>query len=162
MKHLVFVRHAKSSWKELNQADHDRPLNQRGLRDAPEMAARLKNAGIKPDLLISSSALRAWTTASFFAEAFDMHVQKESGLYHAAPEVYLDYIHELSPEITTAVFFGHNPGVTLLSNLISPGSSDNIPTCGMILCTLEGPWFQAEWHTINMKEILSPKDPEYD
>ena len=91
-----------------------------------------------------------------------MPVQKEQALYHAAPEVYLDFIHTLSSEISSTVFFGHNPGITQLSNLISPGCMDNIPTCGVILSTLKGPWDEADWHTMTLMDIMSPKDPVYD
>jgi phosphohistidine phosphatase len=162
MQYLIFVRHAKSSWNELHQADHDRPLNDRGFRDAPEMASRLKHAAFNPDVLISSSALRAWTTASFFAQAFEKTVEKKPRLYHAAPDVYLDFIHALTPEITTAVFFGHNPGITQLANLIKPGCIENVPTCGIILCSFDGSWHEAEWQRLSVMDIMSPKDAEYD
>ena len=67
MKTLTILRHAKSSWRDATLDDHDRPLNARGKRDAPMMAARIKQAGIRPSLIISSSATRAWTTAKEIA-----------------------------------------------------------------------------------------------
>jgi phosphohistidine phosphatase len=162
MKYLIFVRHAKSSWKEPNQADHDRPLNERGLRDAPEMAARLKHAGYAPEVLISSSAIRARTTASFFAETFGLDLAIDPGLYHAAPEVYLNRLDDLPAEISTAVFFGHNPGITQIADLIQRGCTDNVPTCGIVICTFEGEWHEASWQLMKLKGIMCPKDPEYD
>ena len=63
MKELILVRHAKSSWKDASVYDHERPLNKRGKRDAPEMGARLKLRGCEPDLIVSSSAVRALETA---------------------------------------------------------------------------------------------------
>jgi phosphohistidine phosphatase len=162
MKYLIFVRHAKSSWKEPNQADHDRPLNERGLRDAPEMAARLKHAGYAPEVLISSSAARARTTASFFAETFGLDVTIDHGLYHAAPEVYLNRFNNLPAGISTAVFFGHNPGITQVADLIQRGYTDNVPTCGIIICAFEGQWYDAAWQDIQLIGIMCPKDPEYD
>ena len=162
MKYLIFVRHAKSSWKEPHQADHDRPLNDRGLRDAPEMAARLKHAGYKPEVLVSSSAVRARTTATFFAEAFGLEVTIDPGLYHAAPEVYLNRLQDLPEEISTAVFFGHNPGITHIADLIERGCTDNVPTCGIVICSFEGRWDEAAWNDMQLTGIMCPKDPEYD
>ena len=72
MKKLFLVRHAKSSWADPSLADLDRPLNKRGLRDAPFMAKLLKGRGVQPDRILSSPANRAFTTASYFAEALDI------------------------------------------------------------------------------------------
>src|SRR5215208_3658741 len=70
MKTLILVRHAKSSWDAPGLSDFDRPLNERGKKDAPEMAERLKEKGIKVDQFVSSPAKRARKTAKYFAEVF--------------------------------------------------------------------------------------------
>jgi len=68
MKQLLLIRHAKSSWTNIGQEDFERPLNERGIRDAPLMAKKLIEKNYKPDALISSTAVRALETATFFAE----------------------------------------------------------------------------------------------
>ena len=73
MKTLIVVRHAKSSWDFSGIDDIDRPLNDRGKKDAPEMAKRLKERNIKVDLFVSSPAKRAKKTAKYFAEEFDVN-----------------------------------------------------------------------------------------
>src|SRR6478609_5790664 len=98
MKTLIAVRHAKSSWDAIDQKDFDRTLNERGKKDAPEMAQRLKEKGIAIDQFVSSPAKRAKKTAKYFAEAF----KQEKGdillidtLYEAAPETFYDVIQNL-------------------------------------------------------------------
>ena len=72
MKTLILVRHAKSSWEEVGMDDAERPLNERGKKDAPQMAIRLKDKNIKVDVFISSPAKRAHKTAKYFAEEYDL------------------------------------------------------------------------------------------
>jgi phosphohistidine phosphatase len=92
MKTLLVLRHAKSSWKNANLADFDRPLNKRGKRDAPRMGELLRREGIVPDLIISSSAERALTTAEAVALAcgYDLEIQTTRQLYHAWPDDYIE------------------------------------------------------------------------
>ncbi len=71
MRKLLIIRHAKSSWDTLTQRDFDRPLNDRGNRDAPIMAKRLLKKDIGIDAFVSSPANRALTTAAYFAEAYN-------------------------------------------------------------------------------------------
>ncbi len=81
---LVLVRHAKSDWATAGLSDHERPLNDRGQRDAPMMAAILARTGFRPDRLLSSTAVRARTTAEAFARALDVPLETESDLYAAS------------------------------------------------------------------------------
>lgn len=136
MKTVYFVRHAKSSWADLNRSDHDRPLNARGKRDAPRMAARLLNLGVEPDGLLSSTAKRAKRTAREFARALDVpktHRRYARTLYHAGPAAIERELWTLPPEWNTVLLFGHNPGYTDLANrLRAEGFIDNVPTCGIV------------------------------
>ena len=99
MKQLLIIRHAKSSWDNMLQKDFDRILNERGMQDAPAMAKRLVDKGIKVDKFVSSTAVRAFTTATFFAKAYH---QKENdiiavpALYHAGEEVFYKTIEFMS------------------------------------------------------------------
>lgn len=140
MKHLILVRHAKSSWANAGQADFDRPLNERGHSDAPKMATRMIERGIKIDAFISSTALRAITTATYFANAFDIetaHIVKHDFLYHASPEKFVKAIVQIPDEINTAAIFAHNPGITEFVNQLTSTEIDDMPTCAIFAITIE-------------------------
>ncbi|MBC7885937.1 MAG: histidine phosphatase family protein [Saprospiraceae bacterium] len=157
MKKVIIIRHAKSSWNDFNLSDFDRPLDSRGLRDAPLMAERLKKAGHIPQILISSNALRAKTTANYFSTVFDLDVRLVPSLYHGQPDDYLNVITELEEDIKTVALFGHNPGITYIANLIKPGCTDNIPTCGIIVATLSDMmWEEADWNKMTLTELMYP------
>jgi phosphohistidine phosphatase len=134
MKTLVLVRHAKSSWDNMDQEDIDRPLNDRGKKDAPDMAKRLKDKGIKADVFVSSPAKRARRTAVFFAEELggkkdDITLVDE--LYMAAPSSFERVISSLPDKYDTAVVFGHNPGITEFVNTLTNVKVDDMPTCAV-------------------------------
>ena len=136
MKTLVIVRHAKSSWNDPGLSDHDRPLNKRGLSDAPIMGARLAEWGPPVDRVISSSAVRAWTTAEMVIHEMGLpwdEIQIEDALYHATEEEMLDVIQEQDDYIDGLMLFGHNPGMTYLVNDLSDLDLDNLPTCGVVI-----------------------------
>lgn len=133
MKTLTLLRHAKSSWSDSGLADHDRPLNDRGERDAPRMANRLVDAGIRPSLILSSTALRAWTTAKIVAREINYpaeFLQRDASLYHASRKTLLEVVSRQENGFNNIVLVGHNPGLTDLAEFLVPGITDNIPTCG--------------------------------
>ena len=95
MKTLYVVRHAKSSWGDLTQPDFDRPLNDRGQRNAPEMAHRLLSRGISIDAFVTSTAKRAMQTSLHFISVFGRKPEElilREDLYHAPPEVYFSVV----------------------------------------------------------------------
>lgn len=134
MKNLLVIRHAKSSWDSLTQQDFDRPLNDRGKRDAPIMAKRILKRGVEIDAFISSPANRALSTAIYFAEAFNVkkkHIIQVDILYHAAVNVFYKIIDELDDDYKTVAIFSHNPGITDFVNTLTDSRIDNMPTCGI-------------------------------
>lgn len=134
MKSILLVRHAKSSWDSPSLSDFDRPLNDRGLRDAPLMAKRLKDRKIKIDAFVSSTATRAFTTASFFASEYGLKekdIIKVPRLYHASPAIFEEVIAGLQDEWQTVALFSHNPGITEFANELEVARIDNMPTCGI-------------------------------
>ena len=136
MKTLVIVRHAKSSWDNPGLSDHERPLNNRGLRDAPTMGARLAELGPPVDKVISSSAVRALTTAELVTQEMGLpwdEIQIEDALYHATEEEMLEIIQEQDDYIDGVMIFGHNPGMTYLVNDLSDLDLGNLPTCGVAI-----------------------------
>ncbi|HEX6954692.1 MAG TPA: histidine phosphatase family protein, partial [Agromyces sp.] len=122
MKTLVLVRHAKSAWGDPTLADHERPLNDRGRRDAPEMGRRLRERGTMPDAILSSTAVRARSTAEALAEALDVDgsgLRLDERLYGSSPETILDVVGELDDELTTAIVVAHDPGLSDLAYRLS-------------------------------------------
>ncbi|MCZ4223230.1 SixA phosphatase family protein [Pedobacter rhodius] len=133
-KQLLLVRHGKSDWGNVDLKDFDRPLNKRGKENAPEMAERLVNRGFKFDLMVSSPAKRAKSTAKFFAEAYQVDtIQYEESIYEAGTNTLLKVVNGLDDAANTVIMFGHNPGFTDLANELSDAEIYNIPTAGMVL-----------------------------
>jgi phosphohistidine phosphatase len=135
MKTVFFIRHAKSSWSDKSLKDIDRPLNKRGLFDAPLMARHLRDLGIHVDALVSSPANRAFTTATYFAKALDIaenHIIVVEQIYEADVNTILHIIRQLDNRWSNILLFGHNPTLTLLANLFHYDVIDNVPTCGIV------------------------------
>jgi len=140
MKTLTLVRHAKSSWKDNSLADRDRPLNKRGKRDAPEMGRRIAAAGIRPSLIVSSPAVRAWTTAKIIANEIGYpreFLQRDNGLYLASVNGILDVIVAQDPGFNNLMLVGHNPGFTDFANYLVPGLTNNMPTASVVSVELD-------------------------
>ncbi|MBV9989628.1 MAG: histidine phosphatase family protein [Chitinophagaceae bacterium] len=134
MKRVLMIRHAKSSWALTGQEDFERPLNDRGHRDAPMMAERLRKSDLQIDAFISSPANRALTTAVYFAKEYGVHkkdIDQRKELYHAMPAVFFELIDKLDDSIKTAAIFSHNPGITAFVNMLSQAQIDNMPTCAV-------------------------------
>ena len=115
-------------------SDHARTLNDRGERDAPEMGKRLRKRKPQPTIIISSSAVRAETTATILAEAIDYptsDLKIDERLYGAEPKDVISIIRELDDAIDCAMLVGHNPTFTDLINSLGGSQIDNVPTCGM-------------------------------
>lgn len=140
MKNLLIVRHAKSSWDNITQRDFDRPLNDRGNRDAPSMAKRLLKRGVEIDAFVSSPANRALTTATYFAEAYDVKKRQivvVDNLYHAEVNTFYEVISGLDDEMKTIALFSHNPGITYFVNALTETRIDNMPTCGIFAVKID-------------------------
>jgi phosphohistidine phosphatase len=132
MKTIFFVRHAKSSWDNVELTDEERPLNQRGLKDAPKMAGFISEKIKQPDILITSSALRTHQTAKIFEKAFhQIPIKIESQLYNASEVEWFTYLKNLNEDYSSAMMFGHNPTLTQVVNIFSDSNIMNIPTCGV-------------------------------
>lgn len=135
MKTVIFIRHAKSSWSDPSLSDRKRPLNKRGLRDAPFMARLLRSQIKNIDQIVSSPAKRAHTTAQYFAKAFQVdptEIHLEPAIYMAFPEALLQIIQNFDPSWNTVLFFGHNPAFTEIVNRFTEDYLENVPTCGMV------------------------------
>ena len=161
MKKLFLIRHAKSSWQETDLKDFDRPLNQRGLRDAPLMGKLLRKKGIKPDLILTSSANRAFTTAKIIAEEIDYPINSiidEKEIYEADALDLMEIIRNIDDEADSIFLFGHNPSLTYLSNHLSNQRIENIPTCGISEIEFQiDSWRELKPESGNMVNFEYPK-----
>ena len=141
MKTLVLVRHAKSDWGDPALPDHDRPLNDRGRRDAPRMGALLAERGTRPEVILSSTATRARKTAEAFAAALDLGegaLVLDRRLYGSSPATMLAVLAELDERderlgeaVEVAVLVAHDPGIAEFAEQLSDGRIDRMPTCAI-------------------------------
>jgi len=134
MKQLLIIRHAKSNWANAQEADIDRSLNERGNKDAPNMANRLIEKQIQLDAIVASTANRAFTTASYFAKAQAINKRDilcVEALYLAPAAEYFKQIQALNQHLQTVAIIGHNPGITDFVNALTTTQIDNMPTCGI-------------------------------
>ncbi len=136
MKTLLLARHAKSDWGDPSIADHDRPLNERGLRDAPIMARRLRDEGIRLDHIVASTALRARTTADAYASAYGLEVADEPLLYAASARSIMSVASDLPDEADVAMLVGHNPGMQYAFAELT-GEFVEFPTCTVAECAAD-------------------------
>lgn len=135
MKTLYLIRHAKASWEQPELTDFERPLTALGETHAHTIAAELKNNKVKPDLIISSPALRALNTAKIMAQAVGYPEDKikiEDIIYNGGVEELMEVIKAIKPSHKKVFFFGHNPSLTWLLHFLCEDAKMNIPTCGVI------------------------------
>ncbi len=132
MKTLYIARHAKSSWDDPTLSDYNRPLNARGERDAPRMADALHQHNVQPDRILTSSALRARTTAEIYHETLGGILQEDDRIYEASATALLYLALELLDSVESLMIVGHNPGLTELTNLLGDAPIYNLQTSGVV------------------------------
>lgn len=161
MKTVYFIRHAKSSWSDMSLSDFDRPLNKRGKRDAPLMAQKLHEMGVKPDAIVSSTANRAITTARHFATVLGIEkrdIIKTPSIYEAYYKTVLDIVQNQSNKLKTILVFGHNPAFTSVANSFNGEYIANVPTCGIVKVTADvDNWEDFNEETGNLEAFYYPK-----
>lgn len=132
----------------MGQDDFDRPLNERGTKDAPMMAQRLVDKKISIDAFIASPAKRALTTGNFFADTFKAKpgsLQTVQKLYHAHPAIFYEVIAAIDDSVETAAIFSHNPGITAFVNELTKTKIDNMPTCAVFAVKAETDHWKDFW-----------------
>ena len=132
MKTLLILRHAKSSWNYPELSDYDRPLNARGKRDAPRMGKHLREQGLIPDRILTSSAKRARKTASRVAKAcgYTGKVKKLDAFYDTVVGVYFETLQALSDKYGRVMVVGHNPTMEQLVGYLT-GQVRRMPTAAL-------------------------------
>lgn len=165
MKTVYLIRHAKSSWDDPDLSDLQRPLNERGKRDAPRMGQRLRKKDLRPDLVLSSPAKRTRSTAKRICKEIGFpkdNIRTDRRLYHADEEGILTVIREVKDKHDLIFIFGHNPGLTDFVNTIAQEDAnqfiDNVPTCGVAAFTFDvDSWNDIKWKTGRMIFYDFPK-----
>ena len=133
MKTLLVLRHAKSSWKDPGLEDHDRPLNKRGKRDAPRMGKLLRDEKLVPDLIVSSTAVRAQSTAKAAAKSaqYEAEIRLDERLYLADPATMVSVLKEVGdPSANKVMIVAHNPGQEELVRVLAGGGGP-FPTAAL-------------------------------
>lgn len=165
MKTLLLMRHAKSSWKDSKLADHDRPLNKRGKKDAPRMGVFLQEKELVPQRILCSSALRSRETAQAVTENSDFsgEIVYLDRLYMAETDEFLAVLRELPDSLERVMIIGHNPGLETLLQTLS-GRIESLPTAVLAHLTLQS----SSWAELNgevtgeVLEIWRPKELQHE
>jgi phosphohistidine phosphatase len=160
MKTLYLLRHAKSSWDDPNLSDFDRPLNKRGQKAAPRIGAYLHQEKIKPDLVISSPAVRASQTTELVSAAagFKTTVRFEPEIYEATPERLLKIVKGIDDAANSAMLVGHNPGFEELLTLLT-GESQRMPTAALACLEFKlDKWSDVTASAGKFKSLVKAKD----
>ncbi len=148
MKTLYIIRHAKSSWNKIED-DFDRPLNSRGESNAPMIGHVLFNKNIKPDLIVSSPANRAKTTALLISKEIgydEDNIIFNETIYESSTQNLLNIINSIDDNVNSLVIVGHNPALTDLINvLLGSGILDNLPTMGVFAIEFD----LSSWRDVN-------------
>ncbi len=159
MKRLYLVRHAKSDWGDAKLSDMDRPLNERGLSDGPKMAQKLVTKGYKTDLIVSSPAVRAKSTADFFIKAFNSkNHQIDPKLYQADIDDIINICIRMEDKNKSIMLVCHNPGLTYFANVICDANIDNVPTMGVMAIDVDTDlWENLDMSKLKLIDFLYPK-----
>lgn len=162
MKTLLLIRHAKSLRDpSLNMNDFERPLNKRGQKNAPEMANRTKKRGISPDLLISSPATRAISTARIFAATWNYpeeEIVQKKNIYASTTGTLLRVVNEIDKQFNTVFIFGHNPEMSNFVYNLSNEDPGHFPTCAVARIDFEADdWEMISYGLGELRYIDYPK-----
>lgn len=147
---LTLLRHAKAEPARSDQEDWDRTLEPKGRRDAQEIARRLRDRGLVPNLILASPAVRAVETAHTFAHVFGLtNLVTDGRLYLADPKVLLEVIRERGGQAEHLMVVGHNPGLTEFGDKLSAERElDNMPTCSAYTLGFDiNDWRELDWRT---------------
>lgn len=158
------MRHAKSSWDVPGQLDFDRSLNERGKKDAPEMAHRIHKYDFKPQLIVSSPAKRTQKTAKLVAEVLNVPEKKielETSMYDADISDLLHVIRTLDDTYNRVMLIGHNPGFTGLIGTLTNSLIENLPTAGVALIRFDiQRWQQVTQYSGTLDWFDFPKNTD--
>jgi phosphohistidine phosphatase len=169
VKHRVhLLRHAKSSWDEPELTDHDRPLAKRGRKATRLLSDHIRDAAVKPDLVLCSSATRATQTLEGIRDGLgDARVEVEPGLYGAGSDALLARLQALPEELGEVMLIGHNPAIGTLAEELAGGGGDadasarmaaKYPTGGLATLSFDGRWGELDWEGARLEAFVVPRE----
>lgn len=154
------MRHAKSSWDNPLQTDFERPLNARGLRDAPKMGELMRAKNLHIDLIVSSPAARAAATAETIKNSIelDRKIQLEPRIYEARASDLLEVVNGFSNDCDCVLIVGHNPGFEDLVRHLT-GQTREMPTAAVARIELDiQSWRDAKQNAGRLINLFKPKE----
>jgi len=161
MKTLYIVRHGKSSWEDAQLPDHDRPLLPVGIKKTKRIAKFLAKKKRIPDLLLTSSARRAYETAEIIADYIGYpagKIKKERNLYHASPDEIYAELFALPDHLNSVMIFGHNPTLTYFVNDFLSPTIENLPTTGTVSINFDcDTWDQLSGSAFHVNFVVFPR-----
>ena len=162
MKTLYILRHAKSSWDFEELSDHDRPLNKRGRSDAQLMGQELANRGVAPGLIVSSSAVRAISTATLVGKELNYEAEDivvKDAVYGADKHELLDVVHNSPVEVNSLMLVGHNEPISDFANMLSPEHIASLPTTGIVALEFDcDSWYDISKENVKLLFYDFPKN----
>lgn len=172
MPELILLRHAKSSWDDADVADADRGLSTRGRKAAPRIGRLLAREGLRPELVLCSSARRTRETWALVQAELpgEVPVRFRDSLYLATPATLLAAIRRAPADVTRLMVLGHNPGMHgFACRLLAEGAAggdgearrrlaEKLPTAGLVVLRIEGDWRGIDWGRARLLRFTRPKD----
>ncbi len=160
MKTLLILRHAKSSWDNLQMSDFERPLNARGLEAAPFIGKIIYDKKLQPDLVLSSPAKRAKQTAILIKQSAQIsaNIKYEQKIYEASPLILVEIISEIDDNFALILLVGHNPGLESLVRILA-GQLQPMPTAALAKINLNiEKWADIKADCGNLEFLITPKN----
>ncbi len=167
LRHIVVIRHAKSSWDDPSLADHDRPLSKRGRNALPRLLEHIEGLELRPDLVMCSTSRRTRETLDGIRPALGRkaRVESDSALYGASAEQLVTELRRLDDQVTTVVLIGHNPGLADLVDLLAVASAtdgaaiDTFPTAAVAVLSVAGSWSALQPACALLESFWAPRQP---
>jgi phosphohistidine phosphatase len=167
LRHIVVIRHAKSSWDDPSVADHDRPLSKRGRNALAGLREHIEGLELRPELVMCSSSRRTRETLAGIRAAFGRkaRVKSDSSLYAASAEQLVTELRRLDDQVNTVVLIGHNPGVADLVDLLAAASAtgrvaiDKFPTAAVAVLSVADPWRALRPACAILESFWAPRQP---
>lgn len=160
MKTLFLCRHAKSSWADAALSDFDRPLNERGLKAAPFMGELMREKKLRPNLVLSSPALRARATVEILKKSGTLaaDIVFEHRIYEASPQGLRQVIAELDDSFNSAMLVAHNPGIEGFIRFLT-GQLEPMPTAALAVIILNiDSWKDIDGGCAELQNVYRPKE----
>ena len=160
LRHLLLLRHGKSDWSADYRSDRERPLAPRGVKAAQRMGRFLTAVELIPDVVVSSPAVRARTTAELAVEAgaWECSIRIDSDLYGGGANAVLAVVRSLGIECETVLIAGHEPVWSSLVGGLSGGSQVRFPTAALACLSLQAPsWADLDWGRATLQWLVTPK-----